>query len=77
MTYPKTVPKERQATLRSIRVPGTDEEIDKGIVIFFPGPNSFTGEDMVEFHIHGSIAVVNAMLEALPKMGFGMAGPGT
>ncbi|RUM98593.1 tRNA uridine-5-carboxymethylaminomethyl(34) synthesis GTPase MnmE [Pseudaminobacter arsenicus] len=39
--------------------------LDAGLTLFFPGPNSFTGEDMVEFHVHGGRAVVAAMLEAI------------
>ncbi|MDR1696955.1 MAG: hypothetical protein LBR41_01905, partial [Rickettsiales bacterium] len=35
-----------------------NEIIDRGIVIYFPGPNSFTGQDVIEFHIHGAPAVV-------------------
>jgi tRNA U34 5-carboxymethylaminomethyl modifying GTPase MnmE/TrmE len=76
MTTPATVPKERQATLRSLFLPGTNEELDRAIVLWFPGPRSFTGEDMVEIHVHGSVAVVDALLDALSKLGFGMAAPG-
>ena len=39
--------------------------IDHGICLHFPGPNSVTGEDCCEFHVHGSAAVVNALLAAL------------
>ncbi|PIA16207.1 hypothetical protein COEREDRAFT_87174 [Coemansia reversa NRRL 1564] len=39
--------------------------LDSGISLWFPGPKSYTGEDMVEFHIHGGIAVVNSVMEAL------------
>ena len=35
--------------------------IDEGILIWFPGPNSYTGEDMAEFHVHGSRAVIDAI----------------
>ncbi len=41
--------------------------IDKGIFIFFPKPNSYTGDDVVEFHVHGSNAVVKYFLEVLSK----------
>ncbi|MFD1200178.1 tRNA uridine-5-carboxymethylaminomethyl(34) synthesis GTPase MnmE [Brucella gallinifaecis] len=41
------------------------EAIDKGLALFFPGPNSFTGEDCAEFHLHGGIAVVEKLLEEL------------
>ena len=58
------VPEPRRAALRSLR----DENgglIDRGLVLFFPGPHSVTGEDLAEFHLHGASAVVAAALEAL------------
>ena len=42
--------------------------IDEGILIWFPGPESYTGEDMAEFHVHGSKAVIDALLEAISKI---------
>lgn len=54
----------RQATLRSIRG-RNDSEIDRGLFIWFPGPSSFTGEDCVEFHLHGGRAVVDRLMEEL------------
>ena len=53
----------RAATLRSLRFRGI--ELDKALVVFFPAPGSFTGEDVVELHVHGSIATVDAILSAL------------
>ena len=50
-------PKPRVATLKKINKINTNELIDEGIIIWFPGPNSYTGEDMAEFHVHGSRAV--------------------
>jgi tRNA modification GTPase len=59
-----SVPEPRRAVLRTIR--NTEgKPIDEGIVIFFPGPGSFTGEDVAEFHVHGGRAVVTALLDAL------------
>ena len=58
-------PKERMATLKKIINPNTKEMIDEGIVIWFKGPNSYTGEDMGEFHVHGSKAVVNEIQNIL------------
>ena len=43
--------------------------IDEGIVIWFPGPNSYTGEDMAEIHIHGSRAVIQSILDNISKIG--------
>ena len=58
-------PKPRFAALRSIRNPKNGDLIDQALVLFFPGTNSFTGEESVEFHLHGGRAVVNAMLDLL------------
>lgn len=58
------VPAPRLAVLRSIR-DRNESEIDRGLVLWFPGPGSFTGEDCVEFHLHGGRAVVDRLLEEL------------
>lgn len=55
----------RYASLRKIRHPQTGHLIDEGLVLWFPGPNSFTGEDCCEFHVHGGKAVVSAMNDAI------------
>jgi tRNA modification GTPase len=55
------IPKARVATLRNINKIDTSELIDEGIILWFPGPESYTGEDMAEFHIHGSKAVIAAL----------------
>ncbi len=49
--------------------------IDNGIIIYFPAPNSFTGEDVIELQVHGSKAVIKIILEELSKV-FVMAEPG-
>ena len=61
------IPDERVATIKKIINPATSELIDEGIVIWFKGPNSYTGEDMIEIHTHGSKAVVNKLHEVLEK----------
>jgi tRNA modification GTPase len=58
------VPQGRQAVLATLRTLQGDI-IDRGLVLFFSGPASFTGEDCAEFHLHGGRAVVAAMAEAL------------
>ena len=58
------LPPPRQAVLASLRAPGSGEAIDRGLVVFFEGPKSFTGEDCAEFHVHGGPAVIAAMLQA-------------
>src|SRR5437763_14228853 len=62
------LPSKREAALRKFRHPGTGELIDEGIVLLFPRPGSFTGEDVCEFHVHGGLAVQRAMLGALGSL---------
>lgn len=50
--------------------------IDDGLALWFPGPNSFTGEDVAEFHVHGGPAVIAAMAETLAAQGLKLAEPG-
>ena len=54
----KEIPKPRVATLRKINNINTSELIDEGIIIWFPVPQSYTGEDMAEIHVHGGKAVL-------------------
>ena len=61
----KDLPKPRVATIKKIIDPNNMELIDEGIVLWFPGPESYTGEDMAELHIHGSKAVIDAIHKAL------------
>ncbi len=57
----------RKAGLRTLRDPETGDVLDQGLVLWLPGPASFTGEDCAEFHCHGSRAVVQAVINALTK----------
>ena len=57
----KSIPKPRMATLRKINKINTSELIDEGIILWFPGPESYTGEDMAEIQVHGSKAVIDAL----------------
>lgn len=59
-----SVPEERRASYRAIRS-RKGEILDRGLVIFLPGPRSFTGEDSAELQLHGGKAVVAAVLELL------------
>ena len=71
------VPPPRMATLRKINSINTSELIDEGIIIWFPGPQSYTGEDMVEIHIHGGKAIVIALQNEISKIeNFRLAEPG-
>ena len=63
----KNIPKPRMATLRKINNSNTSKLIDEGIIIWFPGPESYTGEDMVEIHVHGGKAVVMAVQNEISK----------
>ncbi len=64
----KEISKPRVATLRKINNINTSELIDEGIIIWFPGPESYTGEDMAEIHIHGGKAVVMAVQNEISKI---------
>ena len=70
-------PKPRVASLRKIINLSSKELIDECIVLWFPGPNSYTGEDMAEIHAHGSKAVIQSILDNLSKIdGCKIAEPG-
>ena len=62
------LPIPKMATLRKINKNGGKELIDEGVVIWFPGPNSYTGEDLAEFHVHGSHAVIKAIQLEISKI---------
>ena len=64
----KEIPSPRIATLRKINNINTSELIDEGIILWFPGPESYTGEDMAEIHIHGGKAVIQALLNTISKV---------
>jgi tRNA modification GTPase len=63
-----SVPKPRVATLRKINKINTSELIDEGIILWFPGPESYTGEDMAEIQVHGSKAVIDALHSSISKI---------
>ncbi len=65
----KELPAPRLATVRKFNKIKDKELIDEGILIWFPGPKSYTGEDMAEIHVHGSIAIVEAIHEAISSIG--------
>ena len=64
----KKVPEPRVATLRKINKITTSELIDEGIILWFPGPESYTGEDMAEIQVHGSKAVVEALHSSISQI---------
>ena len=62
------VPAARRASLARLRHPTTGDLIDEGLALWFPGPNSETGEDIVELQVHGGRAVIAAVLSALGEL---------
>jgi len=62
------LPPPRVATLTKFNKNGSKELIDEGVIIWFPAPNSYTGEDLAEFHVHGSRAVISAMHLSISKI---------
>lgn len=75
-TFTGGLPDARRASLREL-TSRRGERLDTGIVLWFPSPESFTGEDCLEFHLHGSVAVVRAVLDELGScQGLRQADPG-
>jgi tRNA modification GTPase len=68
------LPPPRHAALRELKLDG--EPLDRGLVLVFPGPHSFTGEDTVEFQLHGSPVVATLLVRGLVALGARDAGPG-
>ena len=60
----RDLPKPRMATREAFCDPRTGVSLDDGLALWFPGPHSFTGEDVVELHIHGGPAVIAAVVDA-------------
>ena len=71
----KPAPPPRNAAMTGF-FDSSEKLIDRGLVIYFQAPASFTGEDVAEFHVHGGRAIVGAMLEALAALGLRPAEPG-
>lgn len=65
----RPLPAPRRAVLRALHDPADGRLLDEAIVLWFPGPDSFTGEDIVELHIHGGGAVIGAVSAALAGKG--------
>src|SRR5882757_9349952 len=59
------LPEPRRAGLRKLRHPHTKDVLDEALVLWFPGPNTETGEDMAELHLHGGRAVLGAVMDVL------------
>ena len=64
----KKLPKPRIASLRKINKINTSELIDEGLILWFPGPESYTGEDMAEIQVHGSKAVIDTLHSSISQI---------
>lgn len=72
----KPAPKPRHAVVRALRN-AADEQLDECLALCFQAPDSFSGEDIVELHLHGGRAIVDGVLTALSRIeGLRPAGPG-
>ena len=69
------LPAPRRASLRRLRA-SDDETLDHALVLWFPGPSSYTGEDAAELHLHGGRSVIAGVMEALTAAGLRQAEPG-
>jgi len=61
-------PEPRMATLKKVNNINKTGIIDEGIILWFPGPKSYTGEDMAEIHVHGSKAVIQSLLKSISQV---------
>lgn len=74
--YSADKPKPNYMTLRPIIDPLTGETLDQALVCFFKAPHSFTGEDVVEFHCHGSPVLLRRIVDTILRLDVRLAGPG-
>jgi tRNA modification GTPase len=72
----ETLPEPRRAVLRTLRDPRNGQALDRALVTSFPGPDSYTGEDVVEISTHGGLLVPALVMEACETLGARMAEPG-
>ena len=70
------VPPPRVAQRRRLVDPLSGDALDDGLVLWFPAPRSATGEDVAELHLHGSRAVLDAVMQVLARLGLRLAEPG-
>ncbi len=69
-------PAPRLARLAALRDPVDGSVIDRALILWFPGPASFTGEDVTELHVHGGRAIINRLTGVFTALGLRPAGPG-
>ncbi len=70
------LPPPRVAQRRCLVDPQSGDALDDGLILWFPAPRSATGEDVAELHLHGSRAVLAAVMQALARLGLRLAEPG-
>ena len=70
------LPPPRVAQRRRLVDPQSGDALDEGLILWFPAPRSATGEDVAELHLHGSRAVLAAVMQALARLGLRLAEPG-
>lgn len=68
LTRKDSVPVHRLATVRNLYSPQSGVQLDNALTLFFRGPNSYTGEDLLELHLHGGTAVIQAVLKAIREL---------
>jgi tRNA modification GTPase len=77
MTNPELVdPEPNYMTLREVIDPSSREALDHALVCYFKAPHSFTGEDVVEFHCHGSPVLLRRIIDSILRLDARLANPG-
>ncbi|HEX6188356.1 MAG TPA: hypothetical protein VFZ40_09760, partial [Pyrinomonadaceae bacterium] len=77
MTNPELVdPEPNYMTLRDVIDPVSREALDHALVCYFKAPHSFTGEDVVEFHCHGSPVLLRRIIDSVLRLNVRLANPG-
>jgi tRNA modification GTPase len=72
----KPLEKKRALLFHKLSHPKSGEVLDEALVLTMPGPKSYTGEDVVEFHLHGSPSLLSYLIELLTAEGLRLAEPG-
>lgn len=68
LTRKEHIPTPKKALLSKLYSPKDNSLLDTSIVLYFKGPNSFTGEDILEFHLHGGIANITSVIRAIESI---------
>ncbi|EGV60137.1 tRNA modification GTPase TrmE [Yamadazyma tenuis ATCC 10573] len=68
LTKTTTTPQHRISSLRQIRSPRTGIILDEALTLFFKGPNSYTGENSLELHVHGGVAIIQSVLKEIKHL---------